>query len=250
GVVRVVCLGRFGASRRRVNRRFPHALRVEGVGQSQRVVLAGRRRRGGDVVGRHVYHLRRVADCPRADEELFISTINTVRHRADADTVGVDFGADAARAVVDGEIIPPGYDCLKQGVTRIIERLESLSRRREHLVVDDRDLSVRLFPVGGGRVLTEQWIDFDTWLARLVARRFRLTDARGAGKAARLRAGEYGCQVAVVELELCAALFRPARPVGLRLLLGGGHLQDRGAGAGRVLVVRRVAGVILDDGLP
>ena len=45
----------------------------------------------------------RIADRPRAQEKLFKLAIDAIAHRTDADAVGVNFCADAARAVVDRE---------------------------------------------------------------------------------------------------------------------------------------------------
>ena len=39
-------------------------------------------------VGRHVHDLRRVANCPRRKEELFILALGAVEHRPDAESVG------------------------------------------------------------------------------------------------------------------------------------------------------------------
>src|SRR5687768_10726009 len=56
-------------------------------------------------VGRNVNDLRRVAYGPGRQEEVFIFTFGTVGHRADAETVGEDFRADTAGAIVDGEAV-------------------------------------------------------------------------------------------------------------------------------------------------
>ncbi|MNR10012.1 hypothetical protein D3C85_1262400 [compost metagenome] len=54
-------------------------------------------------VGRHVHQHGDVADGMGTEEELFISARQAVMHRAHAQAVGDDLGADAARAVVDHE---------------------------------------------------------------------------------------------------------------------------------------------------
>jgi hypothetical protein len=64
----------------------------------QVAVLVGR-------VGGNVNDLRRVADGPRRQEEVFVFTFSTVRHWADAETIRENFRADAARSVVDSEAV-------------------------------------------------------------------------------------------------------------------------------------------------
>ncbi|MNF44700.1 hypothetical protein D3C84_258150 [compost metagenome] len=54
-------------------------------------------------VGRHVHQHGDVADGMGTEEELFIGAGQAVMHRAHAQAVGDDLGADAARAVVDHE---------------------------------------------------------------------------------------------------------------------------------------------------
>src|SRR6266850_4236496 len=63
-------------------------------------------------VSRLIHQHRRVAHGPRAEEELFKLTINTIGHRSDANSISVDFRSDAACAVVDGKSILAGDQCV------------------------------------------------------------------------------------------------------------------------------------------
>ncbi len=55
--------------------------------------------------------------------------------------------ADAASAVVDRESIKAGVDCAHHAERWIAENRKRLRRDLPDLVIDDRDLSIRLFSI-------------------------------------------------------------------------------------------------------
>ena len=63
-------------------------------------------------VSRSVHQHRRIADRPGAQKKLFKLAIDAIAHWTHADPVGINFCADSARAIVDGESISAGLTAL------------------------------------------------------------------------------------------------------------------------------------------
>ena len=122
-----------------------HAVVQVAVVDVRRIVrVQGLGRRSG-LVRRVVDDHRRVADRPRAQEELLVLALDALPHRTDAEPVGDDLGADAAGAVVDREPVPHAVEGVREdGVLVLVEPLRERLDGLDLVVEDDRELAERL----------------------------------------------------------------------------------------------------------
>src|ERR1041385_2977101 len=100
-------------------------------------------------VGRYVRNLRRIADGPRRQEELFILALGAIEHWSNAEAVGQNLGADTGGAVVDRELV---FDAVQRvtenGIVKLRKRLHVLN----FIVIDHGELAERLVAIRGGGV--------------------------------------------------------------------------------------------------
>ena len=152
-----------GEERRRRLRRGVHRVRERAARSLASARRAVERRRCGTRrlkigVRRSVNQHCRIADRPRAQEELFKPAIDAIAHRADADAVGVHLCPNAAGAVVDGERILTRFE--RRAHVAIGEDRKSLrGDRGQSAMINNRNFPIRLLPVRRGRVLTEERIN-------------------------------------------------------------------------------------------
>src|SRR5262249_6517101 len=149
---------------------------------------------------------RGVADRPRAKEELFKFAIDATPHRSDAEAVADDFRTYSARAIVDGEIIS-SRRCGSSQVGVFAGQLEKrLHRGVGDLVINHRDLTIGLFPIGRDRVGAKQRVERGARLAGDVAGRLRFIRTGRSRKPSGFGTGYNRSQVRMVQVQIVALL--------------------------------------------
>src|SRR5215212_7303538 len=158
------------------------------------------------------------------------------RSRNSDRAAGIHFRADAACAVVDREAVKTRVDRTDHAERRIAEHRERLRRDLPDLVIDDRDLSIRLFSIGRGRVRTEQRVRSAGAIVCGVTRRLRIVYSSAAREPARGWTGNDRREIAVHDVVVCIE-----------------HLQDRCVSRDdrsvRIFRTGWIDSVVIEDGL-